>query len=120
MSKKEKFIEEINRLISEGLVLTEDAKNYFDALCVNVDNSKPQFTENGRMILQFIQENKDTYNNLFNAKSVGEGLNITSKTASGAMRKLVTDGYLEKVGANPVIYSLTEKGATQDLSVSEE
>ena len=120
MSKKVLFIVEIIFFSFLGLVLTEDAKNYFDALCASVDHSKPQFPENGRMILQFIQENKDTYNNLFNAKSIGEGLNITSRTASGAMRKLVTDGYLEKVGANPVIYSLTEKGATQDLSISEE
>jgi Mn-dependent DtxR family transcriptional regulator len=29
---------------------------------------------------------------------------------SGAMRKLVTDGYVEKVGESPVIYMLTEKG----------
>lgn len=120
MSKKDRFIAEIERLVSEGLVLSEDAQNYFDALKVSVENSKPQFTENGRMVLQFIKDNKDTYNNLFNAKSIGEGLNITSRTASGAMRKLVTDGYLEKVGANPVIYALTEKGAAQDLSISEE
>ena len=26
------------------------------------------------------------------------------------MRKLVTDGYVEKVGQDPVIYKLTEKG----------
>jgi predicted transcriptional regulator len=26
------------------------------------------------------------------------------------MRKLVTDGYVEKVGKDPVIYPITEKG----------
>ena len=63
-----------------------------------------------------MQENKETYNNLFKAKEVGEGMNITSRTASGAMRKLVTDGYVEKMGENPVVYSLTDKGMTIDLS----
>ena len=43
-------------------------------------------------------------------------MNITSRTASGAMRKLVTDGYVEKMGENPVVYSLTDKGITIDLS----
>ena len=40
---------------------------------------------------------------------------MTSRTASGAMRKLVTDGYLEKVGENPVVYSITEKGISANL-----
>jgi hypothetical protein len=29
---------------------------------------------------------------------------------SGAMRKLVTDEFVEKVGQDPVIYTLTQKG----------
>jgi DNA-binding PadR family transcriptional regulator len=29
---------------------------------------------------------------------------------SGAMRKLVTDGFVEKMSDEPVIYTLTEKG----------
>ena len=35
---------------------------------------------------------------------------VSSRTISGAIRKLVTDGYVEKVGQEPVIYALTEKG----------
>ena len=54
------------------------------------------------------------YNNLFKAKEIGEGLGISSRTASGAMRKLVTDGYIEKVGATPVVYSLTTLGVETD------
>ena len=65
-----------------------------------------------------MQENKDTYNNIFKAKEIGEGMGITSRTAGGAMRKLVTDGYLEKMGENPVSYSLTDLGISIDLSIS--
>lgn len=34
----------------------------------------------------------------------------SSRQISGAIRKLVNDGYVNKIGQNPVIYSLTEKG----------
>jgi DNA-binding HxlR family transcriptional regulator len=34
---------------------------------------------------------------------------------SGAIRKLVTDGYVEKVGQDPVIYTLTELGKSVEI-----
>ena len=110
MSKRDIFIKEIKEAINTGLVLSEDAKNYFDALCITKENDKPQFTENGKLVLNYMQNNEDTFKNLFNAKSIGDGLSITSRTASGALRKLVTDGYVEKVGKDPIMYSITEKG----------
>ena len=116
MSKKETFITEIEDILAHGATLSEDAMTYFTALKGAADKEKRAFTENGKAVLQFMQENKETYNNLFKAKEVGEGMNITSRTASGAMRKLVTDGYVEKMGENPVVYSLTDKGMTIDLS----
>lgn len=121
MSKKECFISEIEEMIENVRkttgenTLSEDAMIYFEALKGGNDKEKPAFTENGKKVLKFLQENKDTYNNLFKAKDVGEGMNVTSRTASGAMRKLVTDGYLEKVGENPVVYSITEKGISANL-----
>ena len=44
------------------------------------------------------------------AKDIADAMEISSKTVSGAMRKLVTDGYVEKTGKNPVIYNITLKG----------
>ena len=32
------------------------------------------------------------------------------------MRKLVTDGYVEKVGQDPVVYTLTEKGINTEIN----
>lgn len=116
MSKKEKFIEEIEMMIENVRKttgenpLSEDAAVYFEALKGAADKEKPAFTENGKLVLQFMKDNKDKYNNMFKAKEIGEELNITSRTASGATRKLVTDGYVEKIGESPVVYSLTEKG----------
>ena len=118
MSKKETFIAEIEVILSDGVVLSEDAMTYFTALKGAADKEKPAFTENGKAVLQFIKKNKEIYNNLFKAKEIGEGMGTTSKKVSGAMRKLVTDGFLEKIGENPVTYSLTKLG--ESVSLDEE
>lgn len=121
MSKKQKFIEMVDKLLNELDVdefsgLNAEALEYFNILkAADINNDKPKFTENGKLVLKYMQENKDLRNNIFNAKEVGEGLGVSSKTASGAMRKLVTDGYVEKIGASPVIYSLTICGIEVDV-----
>lgn len=117
MSKKECFIKEIQEIINdlhEGTkiedYLSSDALDFWNGLNASGDTDRPAFTENGKLILGYMQANKDTYNNLFKAKDIGEGLGISSRTVSGAMRKLVTDNYVEKVGKDPIVYSLTQKG----------
>lgn len=115
MSKKEKFIQLVEKLMETSHYKPneedKEALDYFNALKVLEDkSSSKRFTENGKKILLFLQQNKDAYNNVFTAKNVGEGMDLTSRTASGAMRKLVTDGYLEKLGTNPVSYTLTTLG----------
>ena len=116
MSKKEKFINEVKAAI-DGLeekvpevYFSTDALDFWNGLQISENGGKPKFTENGKLILNFLKENKETYNNLFKAREVGEGIGISSKAASGAMRKLVNDGYIEKIGENPVVYALTSLG----------
>lgn len=116
MIKKECFINEISNIIQNQTgqkledILSPDAFDYWNGLQISGDSDKPLFTDNGKLVLKYMQANKEIYNNLFKAKDVGEGLSISSRTASGAMRKLVTDGFVEKVGKDPTIYSLTQKG----------
>ena len=114
MSKKDAFISQIIAVLGDApeQVLTGDALDYWNALVQTGDSSKPKFTENGKLVLGYMLENKETYRNIFKAKEIGEGLGISSRTASGAMRKLVTDGYVEKIGQDPVVYALTEKAST--------
>lgn len=124
MSKKEKFIEEVKRAINKtGNAVedwfSEDALDFWNGLQISGDNSKPKFTENGKLVLRYMKDNKDTYNNLFKAKDIGEGLCISSRTASGAMRKLVSDGYIEKVGTDPIVYAITSAGIEADLSAEQ-
>lgn len=123
MTKKECFINEVSDIIQNEMgakledIFTSDALDFWNGLLAS-DDSRPQFTENGKLVLKYLQDNKDTYNNLFKAKDVGEGMGISSRTVSGAMRKLVTDGYVEKVGTSPVIYSITSKGI--EVNIDEE
>lgn len=115
MTKKEIFIKEIGELLKDH-ELSSDAMDYWNGLQVAGDNSKVKFTDNGKLVLQYMRDNKNNYNNLFKAKDIGEGLGISSRTASGAMRKLVTDGYVEKIGESPTVYSLTSSGIDVDLN----
>lgn len=105
MSDKEKFIKMVEELISK-IDVSEypNEMRYFESL--KEEKSEGGLTENGQKILSFMQENKEKYNNLFKAKDIGEGLDISSKAVSGSMRKLVKDGYVNKVGKEPVIYEL--------------
>ena len=112
MSKKQEFISYVKDLMdatSEYPVpMSEDARLYWEAFCGTTEAEKPMFTDNGKLILKWMQEN--TSDPMLRAKDIAEGLFINSRAVSGAMRKLVTDGFVEKLGENPVIYSITEKG----------
>lgn len=118
MSKKEKFIAMVESLLanSTNVMVDSEAMEYFEALKKIKEVEKPQFTENGKKILQYMKENKEQYNNMFKAKEIGEGLFISSRGAGGALRKLVTDGYAEKIGENPVVYALTDLGMNVEFT----
>ena len=125
MNKKQKFIELVDKLLDDVGAAVDDEYNkykesleYFEILKAEKENNKPPFTENGAKVLKYIQDNYEQFNNMFKAKDIGEGTMMSSRGASGAMRKLVTDGYLEKIGADPVIYALTEKGKTVDIEAA--
>ena len=113
MSKKQEFIKYVEELMyftrkMDGPAMNEDAELYWNAFCGTTEVEKPLFTDNGKLILKHMQDNQQEA--MWKARDIAEGLFISSRAVSGAMRKLVTDGFVEKVGQDPVIYSLTEKG----------
>lgn len=112
MSKKQEFISYVKDLIdatSEYPVpMSDDARLYWEAFCGTNDPEKPMFTDNGKLILKYMQDHQSE--GMWKARDIGEGLFIGSRAVSGAMRKLVTDGYVEKVGQDPVVYALTDNG----------
>lgn len=116
MSKQQEFVNWVEELIlnnSMELQPTEGAKVYWEALkSADVPSTKPTFTDNGKLILQQMQQMPE---GMYKARDIAEALFIAPKSVSGAMRKLVTDGYVEKVGKDPIMYSITEKGKNVDF-----
>lgn len=111
MSKHQEFIDWVESLIrsqEEPIIPSEGAAAYWEALkSTNTESEKPEFTDNGKMILKKLQEMPD---GAYKAKDIAEALFIMSKSVSGAMRKLVSGGYVEKIGKDPIAYAITEKG----------
>lgn len=103
MTFKEKFLEEFEK---NKEYFSEDSISYIETLKNEKTNNK--LTELNHLILDFMRENKDKYDNSFSSKTVAEGLDTTAKKVSGSIRKLVTLGLVEKTNENPVIYALRE------------
>jgi len=114
---KEQFLKFVSELMNANPELTEklmndDVKAYLDMLNDKADE-KPILTENGKVLLRYLQENKDI--RTWKAKDVADGLGVSSRGISGAFRKLVADGFCEKLGQNPAVYCLTDKGTNFEI-----
>ena len=104
MSKKEKFIEFVEQnLMSKCGELDQDVADYWFALKNKEEKEKPLLSDNGKLILKFMQTTMEKGK----AKDIAEAMFISSRSVSGAMRKLVTDGFVEKIGEDPIIYCIT-------------
>ena len=106
---KQEFIDYLNALMAAApqIEMSANVKAYIDAL-METQEEKPVLTDNGKQILLYMQQNTDK--TTFKAREIAEGLFISSRGVSGSLRKLVSDGFADKFGESPVIYSLTEKG----------
>ena len=125
MNKKDLFVMMVEAFLEKGTVegvlstsQIDEAIAYFNAFKSTQDKKadKPQFTDNGKLILKAMIENNEERANMFSAKQIAEYAFITSRQVSGAIRKLVADGYCEKVGQDPIIYSLTDLGKQIDVA----
>ena len=117
MSKKQKFIEVVQSAlfdVCDPAEMDQDVLEYWEAFKGKDEADKPMFTDNGKLILKYMQDHISDMP-MGKAKDIGEGLFISSRAVSGAIRKLVTDGYVEKIGQDPVVYALTEKGKTVEI-----
>ena len=115
MTKNQKeLIQEITELYGSGQInLGEAAAAGLEEF--NAIPATPKFTDKGIQILKYLQENYEQYNNVFKAKDIGEAIGLTRRTVSGSIRKLVTDGYVDKIGTNPVCYSITDLGKNEKV-----
>lgn len=117
MNKCENFLNYFDWLVAnckESVVIPDEVKEFYDILRSQQDKhiDKPLFTETGLQILEYLKA-QDARS--LKAKDIADGMEISSRKVSGSIRKLVTDGFVEKYGANPVVYTLTEKGKNFDI-----
>ena len=108
---KQEFIDFLNALMEAApdvveKLMTDNVKTYIDAL-TDKKAEKPILTDSGKMVLKFLQ---DAEPGVYKAKDIADKLFVSSRNVSGAMRKLVTDQFVEKMGESPVLYSITQKG----------
>ena len=117
MNKITQFLDFFNYLVKnckEPVTLSDDVNEVLEMLKaqeISLDN-KPMFTESGLQILEYLQS---VDSKGLKAKDIADGMGISSRKVSGAIRKLVSDNFVDKFGQNPVIYSLTEKGKNFDI-----
>ena len=88
-------------------LMTDNIEAYLNILKER-KNEKPIISEKGKVVLKCLQDHPETI--MWKAKDIAEYINSTSRGVSGTMRKLVSDGFCESVGANPIVYKITEKG----------
>jgi len=100
--------------INEFLQELEQFSKYFSPAAMDFYNELKEktqntFTENGKKILICMQKNQEVYKT-FSSKQLGELLFMPPRSVSGAMKKLLNEGYCRKQATNPVIYELTTLG----------
>lgn len=113
MISKKEFIAEIEKEIDISS-LTLGAQEYWAMFKDEQKKEKPLFTDNGKLILSYLKEH-DKERATWKASDIAEGLFISSRSVSGAIRKLVTDGFVEKVSTDPIIYAITEQGRNIEI-----
>lgn len=96
--------------------MTDEVKEYLDILKDSKDFTS-SVTDNGKQILVYMQQTNNM--KLFKAKDIAEGLGTISRGVAASLRKLVQDGYVEKMGQNPIVYSLTTKGKNFKIDIEE-
>ena len=114
MSKIARFLNyfnELTEIVNEPI--PEDIQEFCEWLKSQEDAciEKPIFTESGLEILEYL---RSCDAKSLKAKDIADGMGVSSRKISGSIRKLVTDGYVDKFGKNPVVYSLTIKGKEFD------
>jgi len=105
------FLEFVNKLMDANpdltkSLMTDSIQNYLTVLADKKE--KPVLTENGKAILIHLKENFS--DKPFKSADLAESMGISARGVSGSLRKLVSDGFCNKTGKDPIVYELTEKG----------
>lgn len=111
MTKKSKFIDFVQDSLFSKINVDEidpDIISYWNALVSKDETEKSMFTDNGKLIMLYLQGLTDA--TPMKAKDMAYAMGLSSRTISGSMRKLCSDGFVEVLGDSPKFYTLTETG----------
>lgn len=107
MTNKQAFVKTVAQILNES-ELSEQALAYWRDLKKQAE-AAGKMTESGRNILECMQSGAEDKES-FTAKEIGEALQVSGRSVSGSIRKLIQDGLVEKVSQEPVAYGLTAAG----------
>jgi len=93
MSKKQEFINWVEEIIEIAKVdeIPENVKMYWEAFKGNSDSEKPLFTDNGKLILRFLQEHQET--TMWKAREIGESRWTLSKKVKLVLDSMMSFSY---------------------------
>ena len=107
--RKDIFIETVDALFKSpntDIYIPLEAIDFFEDYKKGKSSNRKEITEKGIAIILALQENPEW----ITAKALGEIMDVSGRSVSGSMKKLVEDGYVEKRAGNPSAYKITEKG----------
>lgn len=114
---KEEFLEFVKKLMANDptysdSIITDNVKMYMNAL-ENGDTmaDKPLITDNGKVIIKYMK----TLTVPMKSADIAVGMGMASRSVSGTMRKLVSDGFVEKIGDKSALYIITTKGKELEI-----
>lgn len=117
--RKNVFIETVDALFKSAntdIFIPIEAIEFFEDYKKGKSSNRKEITGKGIAIILAMRENPDDW---VTAKALGEVMDVSGRSVSGSMKKLVEDGYVEKRAGTPSAYKITEKGLTCDLPTAE-
>ena len=110
--RKNVFIETVENLFNAyPLNVPAEALEFFEDYKRSKSSNRKEITDKGIAIILALRENPEW----ITAKALGEIMDVSGRSISGSMKKLVEDGYVEKRAGTPSAYKITEKGLTCEL-----
>lgn len=113
MNKYEVFLRYFEQLQDEyGGEIPPEVFEVLQILREQCPDKKPVITQSGMQILHYLRQ---LDNKMMTASEIAQGMDVSTRKVTGAIRKLTVDNFVEKFGRSPVKYKLTEKGKNFNL-----
>lgn len=114
MPTKENFISEIEKLLKTNTI-NDEAIEFFEMFKAGTIKNSKIITSKGIEILKFLQSKPNDY--VFTSKMLSTAIeSMNTRSISGTLRKMLNDGFVEKVGSTtPISYKITAMGMAFDL-----